>query len=257
MARVATRSTSGSRSSPGGGPETSHAVAHGPWTLARDAGWRGSRGDARHRRARPHGAPHARPPWSRGDPARRDRGAGDGPGRDARAGSEQARVAVRAAGVSAYDVMLRRSGRLPGTPKVPCPLRSKTAIWTSVMPSTSSWLSQVHTHHSRSRHGLQVCGTLHRRTAVNPEYPPTSTGSRTVSGRSTARASAHSAPMLGPTTSTGGETPATRSAPRAHSAISAMSQQIGRVDRYAPGGSAAPAPPDHPRPCRRPERCSP
>jgi len=34
-------------------------------------------------------------------------------------GSLEARVAVRAAGVSAYDLMFRRSGRLPGTPKVP------------------------------------------------------------------------------------------------------------------------------------------
>ena len=34
-------------------------------------------------------------------------------------GPQEARVAVRAAGVSAYDLMVRRSGRLPGSPKVP------------------------------------------------------------------------------------------------------------------------------------------
>jgi NADPH:quinone reductase-like Zn-dependent oxidoreductase len=34
-------------------------------------------------------------------------------------GPAEARVAVRAAGVSAYDLLFRRSGRLPGTPKVP------------------------------------------------------------------------------------------------------------------------------------------
>jgi NADPH2:quinone reductase len=34
-------------------------------------------------------------------------------------GLQEARVAVRAAGVSAYDLMFRRSGRLPGTPTVP------------------------------------------------------------------------------------------------------------------------------------------
>lgn len=34
-------------------------------------------------------------------------------------GPHEARVAVRAAGVSAYDLMFRRSGRLPGAPAVP------------------------------------------------------------------------------------------------------------------------------------------
>ncbi len=54
---------------------------------------------------------------------------------------DEVRVRVRAAGVSAYDLMHRRSGRLPGTPKV---------------PSTLAEAARAHELHERSGHRGKV-----------------------------------------------------------------------------------------------------